>query len=368
MRKTVRPINAGLRKLVIICPFFHGSGSGVATYYQLLAEQLGRRGVELIIISDREKGHFRGKYYRLFPRRCGRNRSRYRDILNYGIQNILYLRLLPIIRSERPESLLIHSSFYNHPGLFIYYAKKLRQQYGGRMVADVRDQLMPAEKIHYLNIYDSIISCSLNVKAHLIKNRAEKEKLVHIPVIQEPLEIKKGDAQRVLLKYGLSENKYIFYAGLVKEEKGVQLLLQTFCHYLQRNDLKLVLAGFNKLKNADAKNMLEHPEVLYIGNQDRNTILALMCKAALCVNLSFSEGMPRASLEAIDLGRPVLLPKGIPEFDMHCPDNVVKVMEPKMVAKQFEKILIARKHSNYPIEQHRVKNTIDQYFEVLFDA
>ena len=128
---------------------------------------------------------------------------------------------------------------------------------------------------------------------------------------------------------------YIFYAGLIKEEKGVYLLLQSYCEQLQHDRHKLVLAGHNKLKTLKATKLLNHPKVLYIGNQDRNNILALMSKAALCVNLSFSEGMPRASLEAIALGRPVALPRGIPEFNKYCSEFIVNEEHPELDIMEY---------------------------------
>ena len=352
-------------KLVIICPLFHGSGSGSATYYRLLAEEFIKKGVLVTIISDYEQGDFSGQYISLFPARCGRDRHPLRDRFYYLEQNLTYFQLPRIVHQQVPDVLLVHSSFYNFPGLFNFVMKGIRKKFHGLMVADVRDQLLPKKKIPLLNIYDKIIACSLNVCSHLRNNGADKEKVVHIPVLQEDLKIDKKNTEQILRHFGLAEQGYIFYAGLIKEAKGIDVLLKAYINYLQSSGLKLVLAGHNKCIRSETLRLLHHPNVLYVGNQDRNTVLVLMSKASVCVNFSLSEGMPRASLEAISIGCPVVLPRGIPEFDHYCPEFVIKYERPEMVAEQISKIIAHKVKANYPIEIHSPENVIPKYQELF---
>lgn len=355
-------------QLVIVCPLFHGGGSGVATYYRLLAHSLMEKGVAVSIISDREKGEFAGQYIGLFPVRCGRDRRPLRDRLAYGWQNLTYTKIVSIIRSQNPDALLVHSSFYNFPGMFNFFMKRIRKEFPDMMmVVDVRDNLLSKRKIRLLNLHDKIIGCSLNVVNRLRKNGAENHRIVHIPVLQERLTLDEKIAEKVLQRFQLSAQGYIFYAGLIKEAKGIGLLLQAYCEYLQRDGFKLVLAGHNKCTEPKTSRLLRHPGVYFIGNQDRSTVLALMSNAAVCVNLSSSEGMPRASLEPIGLGCPVLLPRGIPEFVQYCPDFIVEQEQPETVAKQIRRTVAKKTLADYPIENHYPENLIPRYLE-LFSA
>jgi hypothetical protein len=354
------------KKLLIICPFYHGSGSGVATYYQLFSKCISKFNISISIISDKEAGLLDGDYFGIFPVRCSRDRNIVKDIFSYGIQNIYYSKIFNVIKKIKPDIIIIHSSFYNHLGLFNYYISKIRKKYCGKMIADVRDQLMPPNKIPMLNIYDNVIACSTNVKNHLSKHHVNKKLLSHIPVIQEPLDNYDCNSLKILNKFNLNEREYIFYGGLIKESKGIQLLLKAFCDYIDDSNLKLVLAGHYKSRNSITKKYLSNSNVFYIGNQNRETILTLMKFSAVCVNFSFSEGMPRSCLEAMALGCNVILPKGIPEFEQYCPEFILKDEKEELIAEQINKTISSNKRPNYPIEMHYPKNVINEYLKIFW--
>jgi glycosyltransferase involved in cell wall biosynthesis len=216
-----------------------------------------------------------------------------------------------------------------------------------------------------LNEYKRIVVCSENIKAHLYAHGAEITKVSLVPVIQEQISINQVLANDLLAKYRI-HRPYIFYGGLVKESKGVDLLLEAFLKHIRpTRNISLVISGLLKSSQHKLRSMLNEEGVQYIGNQSRQNVLALIDNAALCVNLSSAEGLPRASLEAIALKRPTVLPPNIPEFENHCTDNIAHQLDAPSAASKMLQILDSKVSPPYPIEIHYPENVVEQYLEIL---
>ena len=88
--------------------------------------------------------------------------------------------------------------------------------------------------------------------------------------------------------------------------------------------------------------------------------------AALNVNLSLSEGMPRISLEALALNTKTILPQGIPEFDWHCNKWVAtSYSDSSKLALQFKSILMNSDLPKYPLKNHSLKVIIKEYLKIF---
>jgi glycosyltransferase involved in cell wall biosynthesis len=357
-------------KILICSPLFFGGGSGASAYYRLLASEFISRGYKVSVISDKEaEGGYVGiQYFPLFPERCSRERRAFRDKIAYLKQNFSYFQIEEILSKIVPQSVLVHSSFYNHPGIFSQMMKRTTAKHPEvSFIADVRDALMPTHKVPLLNEYRHVIACSESVAAHLLNNRLDPERLVNIPVIQERLDVDEGLAKELLDEIGIAGRPYIFYGGLIKKSKAVDILLEAYLGHVrtQRKDVQLVIAGLMKTSNANIQEMLGREGVIYLGNRRREEVLALMSRAALCVNLSPNEGMPRSSLEAMALGRPVVLPPNVPEFVRYCGDYVVAERSPSIVAARMMEIMDAAQLTDYPIEQHYPEVVLPAYQQLL---
>jgi hypothetical protein len=359
-----------MKRVAICSPIFWGDASGASVYYQLLTNELLSHGVDVTVISDKESSESACSvnYFPLFPARCAKDKRPFRDLLAYFWQNMSYFRLQRIINSVRPHFALVHSSFYNHPGIFAQVMKRVIHAHPEiKFIADVRDGLMPSRKVPLLNSYHQVIACSENVANHLLENGLDVKRLLRVPVIQERMESFDTLRKPLIASLGLEGQSYIFYGGLVKESKAVDILLEAFLRYVRpiRKDLRIVIAGLMKTSNGRIKEMLAMDGVLYVGNRRHEEILALMSGAALCVNLSPNEGMPRSSLEALALRRPVVLPPNIPEFARFCDAFVVADREPATVARRMIEIMEAGAVPNYPIEMHYPENVLNSYTELL---
>jgi glycosyltransferase involved in cell wall biosynthesis len=354
--------------VTILTPIFFRDAGGAAVYYQMLVSALSKQGYSVSVISDAEEGVFGGRYYRLLPKRSSRDKNALRDHLAYGIQNLLYPRLLWILRKEAPRTLLVHSSFYNFPGVFapiINFARGLNRT--THFVADVRDRLIPGNKVRHLRKYNRVIACSENVRAHLESNGLKRAKVDLVPVLQQPIAIDTRKADSTVQSFGLVRNQYIFYVGAVKEGKGVDTLLKAYIEHIYPSHpgVSLVVVGLLKTESSDIAAMLKSAGVRYLSNLTRPTVLELMSAAMICVNLSPNEGMPRVSLEALALNKPTILPPNVPEFMRHCHDFVETSTDPKEVARRISDVMQSRKVPVYPIDQHFSEQLLPQYTRIL---
>ena len=361
------------RHVLIITPIFFGDGTGAGVYYKLLIKILASKNIDITVVSEKanskEISDFdRLTYYSLFPTRTGKRKQMVFDAIKHAWQNLTYLFLPFILQKNKLDCVLVHSSFYTLPSIFpILFNWLIKNNPDIHYVVDVRDRLIPPKKAPWLSSYDSVIACSKNVLNYLVDCSIPREKISYIPVPQEKLSVGKEDVNDLLLKFGLEDTSYLFYAGLIKELKGVDLLIDAFSHFVlpEFPHLKLVLAGFIKTTRRDLLNSLKLPQVVHVGNLSRYEVMCLMAGAKLCVNLSLNEGLPRFSLEAIALKCPVLLPPNIPEFSQFCPDFVVESRQPKEIGQKIIEVLNSRSIPHYPIDQHLPEQIISKYEEIL---
>ncbi len=364
--------------LVIVTPIYPPAAGGAATYYGMLARTLVEAGIarRVTVVTERfpgepdERSELDGRLvvHRRFPFRAGGSTGRWQTLWRYGLQNLDYLRLPRLVRRWGADAVLVHSGFHNRFNFFAPVARRLARRV--RLVADVRDHLLPAHRLPVLEHYHRLIACSDNVAAHLRRHAPLQDRITGIPIPQEPLAVSAGQARAALAAHGLEAGRYLLFAGLLKTGKGVDRLLGAYRAFRggQADPPLLVLAGTVK-DAALAAQAAALPGVRSIGAVPRAQLLALMQQAALNINLSPAEGMPRASLEALALGARVILPPGIPEFDRHCPEWVAgRDSDDEALAEQFRRALASPPPAAYPLERHRIENLLPLYAALLKPA
>lgn len=362
-------------RLLIITPIFYPTAGGASTYYRLLTQGLLANGIvdQIAVITERLPGQPRREFsdlcgvevIRIFPHRAGGRMSKVSQYIRYGIQNLLYAYLPGLIRQVQPDVVLVHSSLHNHFNLLTPALRRIAKRVP--LIADVRDHLLPVKRFNQLEPYREIIACSLNVLHHISENDSLKGRIRHIPVIQEDLGLRENAAGS-LKRYGLNGVSYLLFAGLIKPDKGVNLLLDAYkilCSRGRTEELVLVGQAKDSKLIATASAI---PGVRCLGPLPRVELLDLMSRTRLVVNLSGSEGMPRTSLEAIALGVQVALPAGIPEFEEHCQENVIHSRDPDVVADEIERLLDSTAIPDYPVSEHRVDRVCRLYGEIFGNA
>lgn len=353
--------------LMIISPVYHGGGSGASVYYRLLVDCLVDDGLDVVVVSDTEKGDTNATYVPLFPAWAVRARS-FRTYFFFALQNLTYFLLPLLVRKHRPRTILLHTAFLNTPGFFSLALRLMRRMFPTvKIVADVRDRELPTSRVSIINSLSSSIACSRNVVTYLNDIGVDMQRVIEIPILQEPIIVTEDAVQEVLDEFGLIKSKYILFCGRIKESKRVDLLLQVFNEHLapRRKDLKLVLAGPLGWVSSTIVDGLREDGVEYLGNQSRKRVLALTAGAALCINLCPDEGLPRSSLEPLALRRPTLLPPNVPEFEKHCAEWVVHSTNPEEVSNRVLEVLDGGEFPVYPIENHSFAAVAASYRSVL---
>jgi len=360
--------------LLIVTPLFKPAQGGASTYYDLLVQELIKYEEidRVTILTSQHPGARRSKWLkdgraqviRLFSNVAGAKRQPWLQYPKYAYRNFQYLRIPKLLREEGIDVALVHASFHNYPNLMRFV---VGQGADCKWVADVRDHLMPDASLPQLERYDNIIACSRNVLQHISQHGALESKIEYIPVIQEPLRnASPADVEQFRRSHGLPDHPYLSYVGLVKPEKGVDLLLDTFEILASRKaDLYLVLAGQMKDTGDCQARIRAHPRIHYLGEISRNDVLTLVKGAALNVNLSPAEGLPRSSLEALEVGGQVALPPNIPEFEEYCSEHVVQAREARCVASKLQHLLCEIDFPVYPVERHRPEHVIPKYIDLF---
>ena len=365
--------------LCIVTPIFFPSSGGASIYYNLLSKSLVDRSIvsHVTIVSERVPGFpakeiiYNGKItvIRLFPNRAGARRQVFLQYIKYSWQNLLYVKLFSLIKESHADVLLVHTSFFNYPNLLSSIVRRISDENRCLLVADVRDWQLPMSKLYQLEAFDKIVACSENVMRHLTNWPALRDKLTLIPVVQETLsKPTQQNRDAFFKKYSLPVCEYISYVGLIKRQKGVELLVDAFRLLTKEMpNLHLILAGINKDPNLLREKMDGESRIHYLGQVSREEALILSYFSKLSANLSASEGMPRTSLEAIAMGGQVALPPNIPEFERHCLEHVVCADDAGVVAEQFQRLITSERGPSYPLEQHDVDN-ITRLYADIFEA
>ncbi len=358
-------------KVLVITPIFFGNGSGASTYYQALTNDLSEEGVDVSVISDKEKPtnnlqlelESKIKYYPLFPVRSLRHKRKYFDYILYSLQNLQYLKILYVCRKIKPDFILLHSSFFNHFSIFNYILKLLRIfNKNTKIILDVRDRGFNKKYLSSIKLVDKVIACSKNVENFMQDIGVESSKIIHIPVIQESINLDKSVCREIMAAHGLVGCNYIFYAGLIKETKRFHEIIDAFKLFSKtKKGYKLVLAGLIKESEKHMRKYRDVPDVYFIGNLDKKNLHCLMKNSRLCVNISKIEGMPRTSLEAIASGANVILPPNIPEFLEFSPECVYSGTNAGELADLMCRIIDNNQKAVYPLTMHASTNVLEQY-------
>lgn len=356
--------------LLAITPSFHETAGGAAVYYRTLARHLRDLGWRVELVGDSGAEPAGNEYHQVFPRRCDLRGRGFQSKLRYLAQNLTYLRLPGLVAQRSPKVVLVHSSFLNLPGIFpsvLRVVQSRAKRVNARVVLDVRDQLMPIRSIRHLGRLDGIIACSESIAERLERHGVPRNRIKRIPVIQEPLSAAQARVRGTLRRYGLADEAYILSIGLVKEEKGIDTLLDAYHRHVRpvMPELELVVCGQIKTSRPEILRGLQGPGVRYLGPVTHRDAIHLASAAKLNVCVSRSEGFPRASLESLSLRRPTLLPRGVPEFTANCPGFVARSHEPADVGSQIVELISSKRVPSYPIEQHAPEKVVAQYVEAL---
>jgi glycosyltransferase involved in cell wall biosynthesis len=365
-------------ELVILAPNYYPAIGGGAIYYKLLAEGLvdGGHVGRVEVLTEAHPGCPRTSVERggrlvvrrAYPYRTSRPEKHWSRYPLYLIENLLFLGLLR--HRWRPGTvLMVHGSFHLHPNTLRWVVALLRRFRSGGpvLICDVRDPRLPRRRFKELHAYDRVVACSRLVERVMGRDERIARKLSHIPVLIDTEQPSSATRQAVLARYGLEPGGYVFWSNGVSRLKNIEVALAAMRQVrARRPDLKLVVAGRCRDWDDSFARAQAEGTMAYIGSLDNREVLALDAEAALVLNVSEVESVPRGTLEAVAVGARLLFPPNVPEFEAACPEHVADSRDAGRLAAQILDSVEGRTPpARYPLETHGGARVLPQYAALL---
>jgi len=170
-----------------------------------------------------------------------------------------------------------------------------------------------------LRFADAVIAVTPSLKKRL-RERGFRMRTEIIPNALDPIGDHSGNADIMLEKYGLERESYVLGIGRLTAQKDFLTLIRGFSEFraLGTDNLKkLVIVGGDDGSGYFEKLAAEsNCDVVLTGRLPRPTVQALLSECGVYVNSSVHEGMSNAILEAVSLGKPILLSDIIENHDL----------------------------------------------------
>lgn len=367
-------------RIMYIAPVYKPAIGGGVIYLELLAKYLTDiKNSELIILTENHPksndidrhNNANLKVVRLFPFRAGMSKKTLSSYIKYVIQNIQFIKIPFLIKKEKIDIVIIHSSFHNNINIISTPIKIMRMiNKDVKIISDVRDPRLSIKNLNDLEIYDVIISCSDNVTSHLAQNTKIINKIhqVKIPIVVDDRFLSQNE--RTLQKYKLHSKKYIFNGSGLSIEKGIKQIFQVA--KLLRIELpyiSLVIAGRRRYWDKELEQAAKEGWFIFLDIISHDETIILARNSIIDINLSSVDSMPRHTLEAIAYGAKVLLPTGIPEFESCCSSFIAKdTSNINELTRQVKNIISNIDLPSYDISQHFPNNVFSSYDDIIYNG
>jgi glycosyltransferase involved in cell wall biosynthesis len=348
-------------RILLVTPLFFPSLSGAAVYFDTLSQAIVRRepAARVAILTRAVAGaprlERRGavRVLRLLPAASAtgtRPGGRVAAVLTAAV--ILLV------------SLALRSDVVHYHTLASYRAlHRLAPLFRAPLVGDMRDLAARHEgaALAYYEHCSRLICAAENIRDFLLDGGFPAQRVVHIPIPFVPLAAAPpAQVAAAQARYGLARvTPYLLFAGAIIPGKGIgELLAAMELVWARRPDLHLALAG-PLTPEGDAlypggfrARVARDGRLHYLGAVPHTDLMLLLQGAEMFVLPSRTEGLPRAGLEAIALGRKAILPPGIPEFVRACPEAVLDEVTPKAIAAKIEHTWQAGVPPAYSLDPH----------------
>lgn len=338
-------------RVLFITPIFAPQVGGAATYSKYLVDKLScfARMKKLVILTTfmpKERLYASaGKIdvLRILPL-IDNPASKILDFISKALSNFLVLICLPVITFFYRIEIIHYLRPKIHPAISLLVRARIINR---PVVLDQRDL---STKTPNHKSYDKVICAGKNIVQLMKSKEVPKYKIEYLPTPLILPSEKSVNCGEINGNYN-PPRPYILYLGNIESEKGVYELIEAMS-FLSKEDLTLVFAGPNHEGRRFLKQINNSRNIQYIGAIPHTVALSLLQHAELVVLPSKAEGIPRSCLEAIALGKKVLCPPGIPEFEKFCADFVLPEISAEVIADKILEHLKNDKYPNYPIEMH----------------
>lgn len=354
-------------RILLLTPLYPPAIGGAATYFAdivpwLEADPLIERIVLVTEQVEGESDHItEGKLtiLRALPRRVAEKRPYLIHALTYWQTQLWFQqKLAKLVNAYQIDLVHFHTRFRGK--LFYQTLAKLPVP----ILADLRDKMNnPADLAKYSQ---HLLCCSLGVRQFAIEGGYPESRLTHIPVtFAPPVLPSKQTTASMLAELGLGDRPYLLYLGDITPNKGVYELLYAFSEWQKVvPNAALILAGVNREGQTFINRINQMNGVWFLGHVSHPQALALMQAAALVLLPSRSEALGSVILEAVWLGKKVLCPPNVPEFNTHLPEFVLPEVSAEAIVHMLHKIWEMPASPRYPLEVHNAQGIVQEIVSV----
>ena len=354
-------------RILLMTPLYTPAVGGAATYFADIVPRLtAHPGIEQIVLLTEqmpgEAAHSsEGKLtvLRLLPTRVSIERP-------YPIHALTYLQTQLWLRQQLPRLVKKYQLDLVH--FHTRYRGRLFYQTVARLpcpvLADLRDKM--SDPAALATCSQHLLCCAEGVADFAATGGYPVDRTSHIPIpFVPPTPLTDTAVQAAKQHFGLGERPFLLYIGDMTVNKGVYELLEAFERWQQSQPgVELVLAGMNREGQRFLERVEQLPQARFLGHIPHAQALALMQAAEMVVLPSRSEGLPRTILEAVSLGKKVLCPPNIPEFDAHLAPFVLSDVSAAAIQERIAAIWKQSATPSYPLHNHNLASIVQQIVAV----
>lgn len=350
-------------RILLLTPLYPPAIGGAATYFGDIVPLLEADPAieQLVLLTERMPGepteavHGKLTILRALPTRVSAERPYPIHALTY-LQTQLWLRrhLPKLVKKYRLDLVHFHTRYQGR--LFYQTVANLPVP----VLADLRDKM--SDPAALAGCSHHLLCCALGVTRFATEGGYPASRMTYIPItFAPPTPLPPQLVAATRDQFGLTERPFLLYLGDMTPNKGIYELLQAFARWQKTvPDVDLLLVGMNREGPSFTKLVNQMDGVHFLGQIPHAQALALMQASEMVLLPSKSEGLPTVILEAVSLGKKVLCPPNIPEFDAYLPEFVLPEVSAEAIVQTLNKIWRLPSRPNYPLETHEVQAVVNQ--------
>ncbi len=354
-------------RILLLTPLYPPAIGGAAAYFANIMPLLEADPAieQIILLTEQMQGepceHTTNKLtvLRLLPTRVSRERPYLIHALTYiQTQRWFQHKLAQLVKQYQIDLVHFHTRYQ---GKLAYRAlAKLPIP----VLADLRDKM--SDPAGLAKCSQHLLCCAQGIVNFAAQGGYPINHTTYIPIpFVEPIPRPKTAMQAVCTHFGLGERPFLFYAGDMTVNKGIFNLLDAFEHWQETHQgINLVLAGMNRAGRPFINRIKNLPQTFFLDHVPYAQAVSLMQASEMVLLPSRSEGLPRTILEAVSLGKKVLCPPNVPEFETYLPDFVLPEITPDAIETTLNAIWNSPNLPNYPLDNHRVEMIVAQLVAV----
>ncbi|MEZ4590642.1 MAG: glycosyltransferase family 4 protein [Chloroflexota bacterium] len=292
---------------------------------------------------------------RQLPRRVSEKRPFLHHALTYLQTQVWFQKnLADLVKTHQIDLVHFHTRFRGQR--FYQSVAKLPVP----VLADLRDKM--SDPAALAKCSQHLLCCALGVARFATEGGYPSARMSYVPITFAPSAPQPPEAiAATRTQFGLEKRAYLLYLGDITPNKGIYELLPAYAQWQKQvSQVDLVLAGMNREGPTFTRRVAQMPGVHYLGHISHTHALALMQAAEMVLLPSRSEGLPSVILEAVGLGKKVVCPPHIPEFETYLPDFVLPEVSTEAIFQTIQKVWHSPITPSYPLEIHAVPGVVSQ--------